>query len=329
MSLRIIRAGILDTIQDMGRFGSQYLGINPGGAMDRFSAQLSNALLGKELNSPVIEMHFPASQILFEQPTVISICGADFSPTINDKPVPVHYPVVVGGNSLLKFTAHKKSARAYLSTIHDLSLDKWLNSYSTNLKASAGGNQGRALAKDDVIYFKNRLDPSAALNGKEFAVLPWRAADVVDTRNEIEFTIGSEWFWLTKESQELFQTSWYQVTNEADRMGYRLAGQKLQVTQTEQLVSSAVSFGTVQLLPGGQLIILMADHQTIGGYPRIAHVIAAHLPILAQKEPNHVMQFRMTNLEASEEKIIKQQKYLREIQIASKFRIENLPNASF
>ena len=329
MSLRIIKAGILDTVQDMGRYGSQYLGVNPGGAMDRFSAQLSNALLGKELNSPVIEMHFPASQILFERPTIISICGGDYSPTINDKPVPMNYPVIVGSNSLLKFTTHKKSARAYLSTIHELSVDKWLGSYSTNLKAVAGGNQGRALAKDDVIFFKNQFDPSEALNGQEFVVLPWRAADVVDTRNEIEFTIGSEWFWLTKESQELFQTSWYQVTNEADRMGYRLAGQKLEVTQTEQLVSSAVSFGTVQLLPGGQLIILMADHQTIGGYPRIAHVIAAHLPILAQKEPSHVMQFRITNLEASEEKIIKQQKYLREIQIACKFRIENLPDVSF
>ena len=78
------------------------------------------------------------------------------------------------------------------------------------------------------------------------------------------------------------------------------------------------------MLPGGQLIVLMADHQTVGGYPRIAHVIVAHLPILAQKEPNHVMQFRITNLEASEGKIIKQQKYLREIQIASKFKIESL-----
>ena len=107
-------------------------------------------------------------------------------------------------------------------------------------------------------------------------------------------------------------------------MGYRLAGQKLESREKEQLVSSAVSFGTVQLLPGGQLIILMADHQTIGGYPRIAHVIAAHLPILAQKEPNHVMQFRLTNLDSSEAKIVKQQKYLREIQIACKFRIESL-----
>ena len=198
-----------------------------------------------------------------------------------------------------------------------------MNSYSTNLKAHVGGYYGRTLDKFDQLGFINTISMSF-LGQKDFMILPWRAADFVENRNEIEFTMGSEWHWLTKECQELFQTSWYQVTNEADRMGYRLAGQKLETGDHEQLVSSAVNFGTVQLLPGGQLIILMADHQTIGGYPRIAHVISAHLPIIAQKEPNHVMQFRLTNLETSEEKIVKQQKYLREIQIACKFRIESL-----
>jgi antagonist of KipI len=323
MSLRIIKAGVLDTVQDGGRYGSQYLGINPGGSMDRFSAQLANALLGKELNAPVIEMHFPASHVLFEKPAIISICGADFSPSINGQPVPIHYPIAINENSLLKFNAHKYGARCYLSVLQDISIDKWMNSYSTNLKARAGGLYGRALDRYDQLTFVNPFNFSF-LQKKDFMVLHWRAADFVENRNEIEFTMGSEWHWLTKESQELFQSSWYQVTNEADRMGYRLAGQKLETNEHEQLVSSAVNFGTVQLLPGGQLIILMADHQTIGGYPRIAHVISAHLPIIAQKEPNHVMQFRLTSLETSEAKIVKQQKYLREIQTACKFRVESL-----
>ena len=90
------------------------------------------------------------------------------------------------------------------------------------------------------------------------------------------------------------------------------------------MASSGVSFGTVQLLPEGQLIILMADHQTTGGYPRIAHIISAHLPILAQKKPNDALQFVMTDLPSAEAKLVKQQKYLREISLASKFRLENL-----
>ena len=155
MSLRIIKAGVLDSIQDMGRYGSQYLGINPGGVMDRFSAQLANALLGKELSDPVFEIHFPSSQFLFETTTIISICGADFSPTINDQPVPVHIPIAVNRGSVLKFNAHKTGARCYLSVLHELKINKWMKSYSTNLKAHVGGKNGRQLIKDDQIFFND------------------------------------------------------------------------------------------------------------------------------------------------------------------------------
>jgi antagonist of KipI len=328
MSLRIIKQGILDTIQDDGRYGQQHLGINPNGAMDRFSARLSNALLGKELGDPVMELHFPASQILFEKETVIAITGADFSPTINGQPVPLHHPVAVNKKTILGFAKHQSGARCYLSVLHGFRLNQWMNSYSTNLKAGAGGVQGRALLKNDVILFQNGPSVSTFLHEKDIAVLPWKAMDIVDTRNEIEFVIGSEWHWLTPEAREIFQEHWFQITNEADRMGYRLAGQKLNPKEEEQLVSSAVGFGTVQLLPKGQLIVLMADHQTTGGYPRVAHVISAHLPVLAQKKPNDVIKFKLTTLEEAEKKLVTQKKYLLQLQIACKFRMEEFLNAA-
>lgn len=324
MSLRIIKNGILDTVQDTGRCGSQHLGINPGGAMDRFSAQLSNALLGKDLKAPVIEIHFPASQILFEKETIICICGADFFPGINDHPVPLHQPIAVNRRSVLKFNRLQSGARCYLSVLNEMKLDKWMNSYSTNLKAGAGGLEGRALLKNDVILFQNGHKITTLLHEKDFVILPWKAQYSVDIRNEIEFIIGSEWCWLTKESQETFREHWFQITNEADRMGYRLAGPKLGVKNEEQLVSSAASFGTVQLLPTGQLIILMADHQTTGGYPRVAHVLSGHLPIVAQKKPNDVIRFKFTSLEEAEKKLLAQKKYLQELQIACKFRLEEI-----
>jgi antagonist of KipI len=311
----------------MGRYGQQYLGINCNGAMDKFSMQLANALLGKNLNAPVFEIHFPSSQIVFEKQTIISITGADFFPTINHQPIPLDHPVAINKKSILKFEKMQSGGRCYLSIYNDLQLEKWINSYSTNLKAAAGGFQGRALLKNDVILFENGLKLSNLLHEKDFAVLPWKANDVVDTRNEIEFIIGSEWHWLTKDAQEIFLEQWFQITNEADRMGYRLAGQNLETKNNDQLVSSAVCFGTVQLLPNGQLIILMADHQTAGGYPRVAHVISAHLPILAQKKPNDVIKFKMTSLEEAEKKIISQKKYLRQLQIACKFRMEEFLNA--
>jgi len=295
--------------------------------MDKFSMQLANALLGKELNAPVFEIHFPSSQILFEKETIVCITGADFSPNINDLPVPLDHPIAVNKKTVLKFEKLRTGARCYVSTLNELQLDKWMNSYSTNLKSGTGGYHGRSLLKNDVILFKNGLEISKLLHEKDFAVFPWKANDVVDTRNEIEFIIGSEWHWLTKDAQDLFQDQWFQITNEADRMGYQLAGQSLEARNNDQLVSSAVCFGTVQLLPNGQLIILMADHQTAGGYPRIAHVISAHLPILAQKKPNDVIRFKMTSLEEAEKKLLGQKKYLQQLQIACKFRMEDFLHA--
>lgn len=327
MSLRIIKQGILDTVQDLGRYGHQYLGINCNGAMDKFSMQLSNALLGKELNTPVLEIHFPSSQILFEQETIVCICGADFSPTINDQLVPLHHPVAIARNSILKFEKLQNGARSYLAILNKIGLEKWLDSYSTNLKSNTGGFGGRNLLKNDVIQFEKEFNFSKLLNGKDFFVLPWKAIDTVDTRNEIEFLIGSEWHWMEKDAQDFFQEQWFQITNEADRMGYGLAGQSLSQKNKEQLVSSAVCFGTVQLLPNGQTIILMADHQTAGGYPRIAYVISAHLPILAQKKPNDVIKFKMSSLEVAEEKILAQKKYLQHLQFACKFKMEEFLHA--
>lgn len=326
MSLTIIRQGILDTVQDLGRYGYQYLGINCNGAMDRFSAQLANALLGEPLNSPVLEIHFPGCQLQFNQQAVICMTGGDFAPEINGRAVPLDHPVAINKNAVLKFRKLQNGARCYLSLLNRLQVDPWLSSFSTNLKAAAGGWKGRTLLKDDVIPFR-KMDLSPLLQQNDFVILPWKAIDTVDTRNEIEFIIGSEWHWLRKEAQEIFQEQWFQITNEADRMGYRLAGQLLASASREELVSSAVSFGTVQLLPGGQLIILMADHQTAGGYPRIAHVISAHLPILAQKKPNDVIRFKPTSLQEAETKLRNQKKYLRQLQIACKFRMEEFLNA--
>lgn len=327
MSLKITRQGILDTIQDGGRFGYQYLGINCNGAMDRFSARVANVLLGKEPDKPVIEMHFPSGEILFEKEAIVCLAGADFSPQINGHPVPLHHPFAVNKKTVLRMEKMNQGARCYLSLLNELRLDSWLGSYSTNLKAEAGGFQGRSLLKHDVLLFENGPRLSKLLKEQDFLLLPWKASETVDPKSEIEFLIGSEWHWLTKESQEVFQDQLFQITNEADRMGYRLAGPGLELKNDEQLVSSAVCFGTVQSLPGGQLIVLMADHQTAGGYPRIAYVISAHLPILAQKQPNDVLKFKMTSLEEAEKKLFNQKKYLKGLQIACKFRMEDFLNA--
>jgi antagonist of KipI len=320
MSLRITKAGVLDTVQDNGRHGFAHLGINPGGAMDLFSYRLSNALLGNNLNAPCLELHYPAAQVLFQEAAIICLSGADFTPFINKQPVPLYHPIYVPQGSLLQFTACCSGARAYLAFAQRFVLQAWLNSYSTNLKAGGGGFKGRALKTGDVLCFQKPLQLKQLM--QEVTVLPWTSQQTIKHTTEIQFIIGNEWNQLTEEAQLEMQSQYFQITIDADRMGYRLAGARLSFKEQKEMLSSGVSFGTVQLLPNGQLIVLMADHQTTGGYPRIAQVIAAHLPLLAQKKPNDVLNFVLTDLATAENKIVAQQVYLNDLQLSCAYQME-------
>jgi antagonist of KipI len=329
MNLRIIKAGVQDTVQDMGRYGWQHLGINPGGAMDKLSAQFANILVGNELGEAVIELHFPASAFFFEQPSMIAISGADFSATVNGEEVPCLRPILVSKYSILQFHRVVKGARAYIAVHGGLDMPEWLNSRSTHLKAGAGGYLGRALQKDDEVGFRKQVDLCPLLGKKEFEVLPWKTDSNWGDDNNVKEILalpGNEWNRLTDQSKEIFFDRAFLITNQSDRMGYRLKSEALSTMTKEEVVSSAVNFGTVQLLPDGQLIVLMADHQTTGGYPRVAHVISAHHSRMAQMKPGDLFIFRFTDQQTAEELFIKQQQHLLQLQNACKFKLEELLN---
>lgn len=318
MSIKIIKAGILDTVQDLGRYGHQSSGINPGGAMDKYALQVANALVGNDPGEAVIEMHFPASVFLFENPALISISGADLSPGINGEPVPLLHPVMIGKNDLLHFQKPVSGARAYLAVHGGFTLEKWMGSYSTNLKAGAGGFSGRALMKEDFIPLRKSFDK----NYEGSKVLPWQAViEKPDDQHDLLLLRGHEWDWLTEDAKENFSRTSFVITQQSDRMGYRLDSFPLQVKTNEELVSSAVSFGTVQLLPDGKLIILAADHQTTGGYPRVAHVISAHHSKLAQLKAGDKIHFKFTDMSTAETMIVKQDMFLKQLRNSCIFRL--------
>lgn len=320
MSLTVIKPGLLDTIQDTGRFGHASTGINTGGAMDLYAARVANMLTGNCSQEAVLEIHFPGPQILFEQNALISITGADFSPMLNDEVMPLWKPIVVRKNTILHFNGLKNGARCYLAVHGGICAKKWLNSYSTNLKAAAGGHEGRKLEKDDELSFKESSIYFAGLlkEGKDFQLLKWRvdAGKTYQFPHEIYFTPGYEWQQLRENSCQEFLQNNFIIHPYSDRMGYRLKGVPLQRTDNSELISSGVSFGTIQLLPDGQLIVLMADHQTTGGYPRIGHVISAHLPKLAQLRPSDAIQFKQVDLNTAEELLFSQQRELAILQRA-------------
>ena len=329
MSLKIVKAGMLDSIQDMGRFGYQQVGINPTGVMDKYAAAIANILVGNNYNEPVIEIHFPAATIFFEQATIIALSGADFNASINETQIPTNHPVIVNKNTTLQFNSPKNKSHCYLAIRGGMKLSKWLNSYSTNLKAEAGGFSGRRLLKDDIIELNeepavNKMDESDGI-APGHKILPWQASENFGMEDTSQLMVmpGAEWDWLDKNSQEKFLRNPFFISHNSDRMGYRLASEPLHVISKTELVSSAVSFGSIQLLPDGQLIILMADNQTTGGYPRLGNIISAHLPMLAQMKAGDKIQFKFTDHITAESLLLKQQQHLMQLEIACKLRLEN------
>jgi antagonist of KipI len=314
MSITIVKPGLLDTIQDLGRYGFSNLGINPGGVMDRYAAQAANLLVGNEAPEALLEIHFPGAQILFEHNALISITGADFCPMLNDEQLPLWQPVVVRKNTVLHFPRLQYGARCYLAVHGGFCVKQWLNSSSTNLKAGAGGFEGRKLEKGDELHFReNSMYVSGLLKeGKDYQILRWQVAtrNIYEHPNEIFFIKGQEWEQLTQQSQQDLAQNNFIIHPFSDRMGYQLKGIPLQRTSREELLSAGVSFGTIQLLPSGQMIVLMADHQTTGGYPRLGHVISAHLPKLAQLRPSDCIQFKMTDIATAENMLMAQQQEL-------------------
>lgn len=293
MSLLIKKPGILSTIQDLGRVGSRHLGINPGGVMDRASARALNIVLGNQQTSAVLETHFPAAEVQFESETFFAIGGADFGAELDGEPVQNWGTTTAAEGSVLRFKKRLSGQRAYLAVKGGIRVDAWLGSFSTNLTAEMGGHEGRRLAAGDRIGCDGSAGSITLTIGPS---LQPRSGPHVTVR----VVRGSEYERLTAISERDLMTEAFALTRDCDRMGYRLGGRALHLLHPCEMVSAAVSFGTIQLLPDGQMIVLMADHQTSGGYPRIGNVISADLPTLAQCGPGDEIRFEVVTIEEAE-----------------------------
>lgn len=292
MGVRIQKAGIFSTVQDLGRFGHRRSGINPGGVMDRTAARLVNILLGNDESASVIEMHFPAGEVVFEDPCTFAIGGADFSPQLDKVDIQNWKAFMAEAGSVLRFAEKRRGNRAYLAVSGGFDVDVWLGSSSTNLTAGIGGFEGRKLQAGDHLDLRSS-DPT---NRDKAGSISPSIIPRYGTFPTVRVVEGSEFDRLDHDSKSMFSTQGYMISNNSDRMGFRLTAQPLSLAKPMEVLSSAVSFGTIQLLPDGQLIALMADHQTTGGYPRIAHVIDRDLPVLAQLGSGDHVAFHLVTL---------------------------------
>jgi antagonist of KipI len=323
MSLEILKAGVLDTVQDAGRPGYRKWGIGPGGVMDHYASHVANALVGNDAHAALLEMHFPAPRILFHRDAVVSLTGAGMVPTVQGDEMALWKPLIVKAGTVLNFQRRNKGARCYLAVRGGVAVAPWLGSRSTNLKINAGGFQGRALRKGDVIPVQDDTFPKGITGAVK--VLPWRVnhTAVYTPGDEIFFTPGYEWEWLSETSQRDVLTQSFMIESSSDRMAYRVRHSTLTFLKKQELLSSAVCAGTIQALPDGDLLILMADHQTTGGYPRIGHVATAHMPRLAQLNASDMFRLKKISVEESEKMLLSLGRDLRDIQGACRKKLED------
>jgi len=275
VSILIKKAGILTTVQDGGRLGHRSLGINVSGPMDSFAMHAVNILVGNHTNEAIIETHFPSVEIEFEADVNFAIGGAEFSAKLDDISLKNWSSHRAERGQCLHFTRPVLGNRAYIAVAGGIRTDAWLGSRSTNLAAKQG-SFGRPLT------FGHRLGTNDALrNIKRLTVSPWLLPRYSQYPT-VRVLRGPEFHLLDDDAVEHFTTENYRVSNGSNRMGFRLDGEPIAFVGIGEMPSAAVTFGTIQLLPDGNLVILMADHQTSGGYPRIATVAAVDLPLVGQ-----------------------------------------------
>jgi antagonist of KipI len=315
-------SGLLTTIQDLGRLRFRRFGINPNGAMDKTAVRLINILVGNDENEAVLETHFPAPEILFEENALIALGGADFGAKTGDKCLENWRTYFIEKGSLLKFEKKKFGNRIYLAVKGGFNVEKWLGSASTNLTANIGGFHGRALQKGDRIKFKIQNSKFKIQNSK--SKISNQLIPFYSRFPTVRVTAGAEFQLLTAFGEQKFLSETFTISKNSDRMGFRLDGEPLYLLNSKEMLSSAVNFGTIQLLPDGQMIVLMADHQTTGGYPRIAHVVEQDLPLLAQLGTNDKIAFHLIPVEEAENLILEFERYLCFFRAGCKFALEDV-----
>lgn len=288
------------------------MGIGPGGAMDFFAMKAANYLVGND-SEAALEVGHSSTEFLIQRDCTVAVAGRGFNLEVNDNLVPLWKPIKIKEGSILKLKKEPGGAWAYLSVHGGWVSQNWLNSFTTNLSAKAGGHHGRILHKDDVVEM-NKTKGSF----DETKILSWGISSneldkIYSQAGIIRCLPSVETELLSSAAQEKFDSLEFTVNPQSNRMGYRLRGEPLSLAGKFEMVSSPVDFGTIQLLPDGNLIVLMADHQTTGGYPRIASVIKADHPKLAQLMPGEKLSFKMIPLQEAETELLSREQNLSEL----------------
>jgi antagonist of KipI len=294
--LRVEAPGIQTTVQDLGRPGHRLAGVPPGGAMDRFAIAAANRLVANPEGAGALECMLNGPTLVALRGCLVAVTGAAFDPLVNGLQAPTWESFWLAEGDRLSFAGRRFGARCYIAVSGGLAGDRWLGSVATYLLVARGGVHGRALKAGD------ELEPAAepvrpAVSGRRLAE---RLRPDYSVEPELLAVAGPHAQHVSAASRRRLYAQDWEVSRDADRMGYRLDGEKLELKGPE-MISFGLAFGCVQVPASGLPILLMADHQTAGGYPVVAGVARASLPLAAQLLPGNHLRFRETPVEVAQD----------------------------
>jgi len=301
MAIEIISSGLQTTVQDLGRAGWRHMGVPESGGADKFSLKLANFILGKPFNSSVLECTLTGPSLKFSSPYSVTITGADMNPKINNKEVEMIKVIKVEPNDILSMDNCSKGCRSYIAFSEDILSEDFLGSASTYLSAKLGGIEGLPLREGSVINTKPCKLETTSITEIDFEL-------GIGFENEWNMRVikGPEYDLIKKTSREIIFSSIFTVSNDSNRMGNRLIGVEVDISNNNQMVSCPMVPGTIQCPENGLPIILGCDSQTLGGYPRILQVAATDLHLIGQLRPNDKVSFEMISIDQARKELMKQ-----------------------
>ena len=307
MRIRIIKPGLLSTVQDLGRWGYLSQAVPVSGAMDTLSARVANIALGNDENAAVIEFTYANAEFITETDLLIAYAGDGAVLSLVIGEIPSDRPVFIPAGTSVKLNNSKVGSRTYMAVAGGWDVPEVLGSRSTFVTAAIGGMQGRALRAGDVLSSVKSITETTqkmwetlqtnSPNYTDWGIARWLLLSGDKKTIRVVRANESDWFEESSLNDFFFQP--YALAMRSNRMGYHLEGPLVQRAKQDELLSTAVTPGTIQVTGNGSMVLLMADCQTTGGYPRIAQVAAVDLPLCGQLKPGDTICFKeITHCEA-------------------------------
>lgn len=323
MSIKILQPGLFSTIQDEGRLGYQDLGFSGAGALDLYSFKMAQKLIGND--GPAIEYTIIGPKVQFLKDNTFTFIGGTSNAKLNGNSIDSQVVYKVQANDVLEIGQITEGARGYLVFGHPLKIEKIAESYSTHTRSGLGGFEGRALKKHDIISTQSNEFYNKNL-GKATDYQP-----LVEDKT-IRVIKGPQFNSFSEEAVNTFINSEFKISDQSDRMGYRLVGPSVSPIDTADIISEPVALGSVQVPNDGNPIILLNDKQTVGGYTKIATVTQLDLKKLAQLKPGENIQFEWISTEEAFKQLIEfendfEQK-LKSVTEQPLFNLNNVRNTS-